>query len=143
MRAAEAVNREALDRRKQHIGHLARHLVGEAAGNEVPLQRRHLNVIEVTGHRTPEHVRPAGRHASDPHRDLDDLLLVEDHAQRVLEDWLQQGMRVRDRLPTLLAPDVRMDRVALDRSRPDDRDLDHQVVEALRPGTRKGLHLRA
>ena len=93
-------------------------------------------MVEVASHRAPEHVRTAGRHARDPHRDFDDLLLVEDHTKRVREDRLEQRMRVRDPLATLFAPDVGMDGVALDRSRPDDRDLDHQVVEALRPGPR-------
>ena len=36
-----------------------------------------------------------------------------------------------------------MHRIALDRPRPDDRDLDHKIVEARRPCARKGLHLRA
>ena len=94
-------------------------------------------------HRATEHVGAARRHARDLHRDLNDLLLIEDHAHRVLENRLQQRVCVRDRLATLLAPDVRMHRVALDRPGPDDRDLDHQVVEARRPCARKGLHLRA
>ena len=35
-----------------------------------------------------------------------------------------------------------MDHVALDRTRPDDRDLDHQVVEAARLEARQHVHLR-
>src|SRR5712692_3003480 len=97
----------------------------------------------MAGHRAPEHVGPTRRHARDPHRDLDDLLLVEDHSQRVLEDRLQQRMWIGDLLATLLSPDVRMNRIALDRPGPDDRYLDHQVVEALRPGAGECLHLRA
>ena len=34
-----------------------------------------------------------------------------------------------------------MDRIALDRAGPDDRDLDHEIVEALRPRLRQRLHL--
>ncbi len=100
-------------------------------------------MVEVACHRPPEAIGTAGRHARDPHRDLDDLLLVEDHPHRVREDRLQQRMRISDRLATLLAPDVRMHRVPLNRPRPDDRDFDHQVVEAFRSGAGKGLHLRA
>jgi hypothetical protein len=33
--------------------------------------------------------------------------------------------------------------VALDRARPDDRDLDHQIIEAARLESRQGIHLRA
>ena len=50
-------------------------------------------------------------------------------------------MQVRHRLQALLAAQERVDGVALDRARPDDRDLDHQVVEALRPRLGERLHL--
>src|SRR4051794_31535144 len=97
----------------------------------------------MTRHRAAKTIGGTGPHARDVHRDLDDLLLVEDHPERVLEDRLEQRMRVRDRLAALLAADVRMHRVALDRPGPDDRDLDHQVVERLWPRARKRLHLRS
>ena len=61
-------------------------------------------------------------------------------------------MEVRHRLDALPAAQVGMDRVALDRARADDRDLDDQVVEVLRPrlaaasasapGTRSGRRPR-
>ena len=50
-------------------------------------------------------------------------------------------MEVRHRLQPLLPPQERVDGVALDRPRPDDRDLDHEVVEALRARLRERLHL--
>ena len=50
-------------------------------------------------------------------------------------------MEVGHRLEALLAAQVRVDGVALDRARPDDRDLDHEVVEVLRPRLRQRLHL--
>ena len=73
----------------------------------------------------------------DPH----DLLLVEDHAHRVLEDRLEAGVEVGHRLQALLAAQVRVDGVALDGARPDDRDLDDEVVEVLRPRLGQRLHL--
>ena len=76
------------------------------------------------------------------HGDLDDLLLVQDHTERVFEHRLQQRMRVGDRLAPLLAPDVWMNRVALDRPWPDDGHLHHQVVEGVGSSTWKRLHLR-
>ncbi len=97
----------------------------------------------MTGHGAAEAVGAAGLHAGDVHRDLDDLLLVEDHPKRVAKDRLEQRMGVCDDLTTLLAPDVGMHRVALDRSRPDDRDLDHEVVEVLRSRSGQRLHLRS
>ena len=50
-------------------------------------------------------------------------------------------MEVGHRLEALLAAQERVDGVALDRARPDDRDLDHQVVEALRARLGERLHL--
>ena len=100
-------------------------------------------MIEMTRHRSPESVSNAWSHACDVHRDLDDLLLVEDHSERVFENRLQQRVRIGHWLAALLAPDVGMDCVALDRSGTDDRDLDHQVVEGLGPRPGQCLHLRA
>ena len=96
----------------------------------------------MAGHRPPKPVRTPRPHPRDVHRDLDDLLLVEDHPERVLEDRLEQRMGVRHRLAALLAPYVGMDGVALDRSRTDDRHLHHQVVECLGARARQCLHLR-
>src|SRR5437899_1950762 len=60
------------------------------------------------------------------HRNLEDLLLVEDDTARFLEDRFQARMDVHHRLLALLAPQVRMHRIALDRSGADagDRDAD-------------------
>ena len=52
-------------------------------------------------------------------------------------------MEVADRLLALPAAQVGVDGVALDRAGPDDRHLDHQVVEVLRARARQRLHLRA
>ena len=50
-------------------------------------------------------------------------------------------MEVGDRLLPGAPAQVRMDRVALHRAGPDDRDLDDQVLEALRPRLGQRLHL--
>src|SRR5690349_20956078 len=94
-------------------------------------------------HRAAKAVGTPRLHAGDVHRDLDDLLLVKDHAERVSEDRLEQRMGIGHRFTTLLAPNVGMDRVALDWSWTDDGNLDDEVVEVLwaRPGQR--LHLGA
>ena len=50
---------------------------------------------------------------------------------RVLaSELLEQRVQVGDRLLPVAAPDVGMHRAALDRAGPDQRDLDHEVVEA-------------
>src|SRR5947207_15922247 len=114
MRAAEAVNGKPLHGREKLVRHLARYVIGQAALDEVTLERRHLDPVQVSSHRAPEPVRGARPHAGDVHRDLDDLLLVKDHAERVSEYRLQQRMGVRHRLASLLAADVWMPRIALD-----------------------------
>ena len=50
-------------------------------------------------------------------------------------------MEVGDRLEALLAAEVGMDGIALDRARSDDRHLDHEVVETVRTRFRERLHL--
>ena len=50
-------------------------------------------------------------------------------------------MQVGHRLQPLLAAQERVDGVALDRARPDDRHLHHEVVEGLRPRLGERLHL--
>ena len=50
-------------------------------------------------------------------------------------------MEVGHRLEPLLAAQERVDGIALDGARPDDRHLHDQVVEVLRPGLGERLHL--
>src|SRR6201995_5517832 len=52
-------------------------------------------------------------------------------------------MVVDYRVEAVAPPDVRGHRATLDRPGPDQRDLDHQVVEHPRPQPRQGGHLRA
>ena len=77
----------------------------------------------------------AGREPGDLDRDPHHLLLVEDHAHRVAEDRLEARVEVGHRLEALLPAEVRVDGVALDRARPDDRDLDDEIVEAASAAT--------
>ena len=81
------------------------------------------------------------REASDLDGDAHDLLLVEDHAHRILEHGLEAGVQVRHGLQPLLATQERVDGVALDRARPDDRHFHDEVVEGLWPRLGKRLHL--
>ena len=64
----------------------------------------------------------------DPHR----LLLEQWHAQRLLEHAAQLGGRVGHFLLPVAAAAIGVDHVALDRSGPDDRDLDDKIVERAR-----------
>jgi len=103
----------------------------------------HLLARAPGAHRPPEAVRFGRAEARHVDGDLHHLLLVQDHAEGVVEDRLEAGMEVGHALQALLAAQVRVDRVPLDGAGADDRDLHDQVVEAL--GTRLGqrLHLGA
>ena len=140
--AAEAEGGETLDGVEELLGRIGRDVVLQTAVDEALVQAAHLDPRAVPVHGPPEAVGLAGSHARNRNADLEDLLLVEDHAQGVLQDRLQPGVGVGHRLPALLAPDVGVHGVALDRPRPDDRHLDHEVVELLGTGPGKRLHLR-
>ncbi len=94
-------------------------------------------------HRLAEDVRLGGGVAAHLDGDLHHLLLVEDHAERVLKDGLEARVRVGDRLLPRAPAQVGVDRVALDRAGADDRHLDDEVLEALGAGLGERLHLRA
>ncbi len=83
--------------------------------------------------------RETRRHDRQPHR----LLLEERHAERLFEHAANRVVRIRDRLLAISSPKIRMDHVTLDRPRPHDRHLDHEVVEAGRPQPRQHAHLGA
>ena len=83
----------------------------------------------------------AGREPGDVDGHLHQLLLEQRHTQRLAERVLQQRMQVGDRLLAVAAADVGMHRPALDGTGTDQRDLDHQVVEAARLQPRQRGHL--
>ena len=83
--------------------------------------------------------REAGADDRDPHR----LLLEQRHAEGLAEHLLQLGLGIDDGLQPFAPAQIGMHHVALDRARPDDRHLDHQVVEGARLDPRQHRHLRA
>src|SRR5437763_10518756 len=64
-----------------------------------------------------------------------------------MQHGLERGMLIRNlvagvSMQSLTPLDVRVDRPALDRARPDDCDLDREVLKILGPGPPQRLHLR-
>jgi hypothetical protein len=94
-------------------------------------------------HRTSELVGLAGREAGALDGDAHRLFLEQRHAERFAENLLQRRFRKHDRLLSLAAAQIRMDHVSLDRTRPDDGDLDDEIVERPRLHPRQHRHLRA
>ena len=94
-------------------------------------------------HGAPQLLGLAAGEAGRLHGDAQQLLLEERHAEGPRQDRLQAGVRVRDGLAAGAAVQVGVHHLPRDRAGPDDRDLDHQVVEALGLHARKRRHLRA
>src|SRR5260370_37057802 len=93
-------------------------------------------------HRPPETVGLAAAEPGAVHRDLEDLLLVEDDAQGLLEDRFQARVDLHHRLLTLLAPQVWMYPIALGRSGADDGGLEDEILERPRARPRQCRDLR-
>ncbi len=110
----------------------------------VRLERREA---PLPAHRAPQPLRLADGEAGEMDGDVEHLVLEDDDAERLPQRLLQQGM-VRGRdivgvLAQLLPPlDVRVHRLPLDRPGTDERHLDRDVVEVLRPRAQQRLHLR-
>ena len=81
-------------------------------------------------HGPPQLLGLAAGKAGRGHGHAQELLLEKRHAEGALQDRLQAGVGVGDRLAALAALEVGMGHLAGDRARPDDRHLHHQVVEA-------------
>ena len=110
-------------------------------GVEALAQFGHAPHRPLRGHGLAELVCLGRAEAGDVDGHLHELLLEQRHAEGLAQARLEQRMQVGDRLLALATPDVRMHRVALDRPGADERDLDHQVVEAAgaEPGQRRHL----
>jgi hypothetical protein len=83
----------------------------------------------LVGHDLPQ---PVGLVAVEPRThpcQLHELLLEYGHTEGLLQDGLGECMGGADGLFARAAPQVRMDRLALDRPGADERHVDHEVLE--------------
>ena len=117
--------------------------VGLHAGDHLFADGGHAHVAALVPHRLAQHVGLARGEAGGDDGHLHALLLKERDAKRALEHRLERRVRVRDRLLTGAPPQVRMHHLALDGPRPDERDLDDEVVEVARLQPWQRVHLRA
>ena len=109
---------------------------------------QHRVATALAAHGPAKSLGLAGREPRQSHRDLQDLLLEHHHPERVAKAVGKQRMVVR-RLEVGVGPpgpavaDVRVHGAAAHGPRPDQRDLDGEVVEVLGPGLQDALDLRA
>ena len=129
-----------------------------AVGSSIPLPRHPSTNLRperldrllapLAAHRAAEPFGLPHAEARGRHRDVEHLILEDDHAERLPERLAER--LVLDRVDEvgvdaepLAALDVGVDGLALDRPRADERDLDGQVVEVLGAGSQEALHLGA
>ena len=77
------------------------------------------------------------------HGDLEHLFLEERHPKRAAQDRLETRIEIRDPFAAGPAREIRMHHVALDRTGPNDRDLDHDIVKTFWLHPRERGHLGA
>ena len=94
-------------------------------------------------HRAAQQVGLVAVDPADGHRHLHQLFLEQRHPHRPLEDRLEFRVQVGDGFLAGPAPDVGVDRAALDRAGADQGDLGDQVVEPARQQPGQGGHLGA
>ena len=139
--------------------HLGEHFFGGRFGNAAALrplaefvpEAGHQIVRAAPAHRPPQRLRLSSGESRECLADLQHLILIKDHAQRLRETVAQQGMidrwligtarRVRAAL-LFAPPDVRVHGAADDRSWPHDCDLDREVLEIARAAATDHLDLR-
>ena len=126
--------------------------VGHLAGDAVPLahavvepaaQPAHPLGRPLGPHRPAQLVGLGGGEAGAVDRELHELLLKQRDAERFSQRGLHRWMVVGDGSLAVAALDVGVHRSALNRSRPDQRHLDDQVVEHPGLQPRQRGHLRA
>ncbi len=146
-RGVALVESEARERGRLAI-QLLRLVPGEAAPidaavHEPGVKLLHLPVRAPGAHGPSEAIGVGRGEAGDLDGDAHHLLLVQDHAQGLLEDGLERRVEIAHRLDALAPPQVGVDRVPLDGPGPDDGHLDDEVIQP--GGARLGqcLHLGA
>ena len=110
------------------VGRNLRHNLGPR--DETIAQRAHLLAGVEVAHGAAQQISVRQRQPGEFVRDAQDLLLVQDHAERLVEQRRQRGMDVFDRLAAQVSPHVGVAQPALDRARPKERQRRQHVVDA-------------
>ena len=124
----EAVARELVDQLEDVGRLLARHALLHRARHELGLLPAHDGLVFLA-HGLAQDVGLAQRVAGHHLGDLQHLLLVDDDAVGLLQDRLQHGMEIVDRLLAVLPVDVGRD--VVHGARPIERGHGHDVLEAV------------
>ncbi len=147
MRLREAKAGEGRELVVDPVGRLLVDAFRHGTSDEPVAERLDRLLAPLSAHRPAQTLRVADREPRERHRHLEHLILEDDDAVRLAQGVAEQlvvDRRYVGRIDPELLPcvDVRMDGLALDRPRPDERDLDGQVVEVLGLRPQQALHLR-
>ncbi len=149
MRLREAEAGEALDLVPDPLRQLRSHpMRGAGALDEAPVVGLDRLQRALAAHRPAQALRLGGGEAGEGDRHFEDLLLVDDRAERLGQHRPQRLVLIGDLVAgvfalALAALYVWMHGAALDRAGPDQRHLHGDVVEVARLGARQHLHLGA
>ena len=116
------------------LAHAAQEQGAECTDAPVFLERRE---------RAAQAVRLIGGEIRAHDGDLHRLFLKQRHAQRLAQHRAEFVRGEGHLLLSVAAADIGVDHVALNGAGPDDRDLDHQIIEIARAHPRQKVHLRA
>ena len=111
----------------------------------IELLAQRLDALDpaLRAHGSAQQVGVFSRAVADGHRHLHQLLLKHGDAEGALQHRLELWVRVRHLFLPELAPHERVHGTTLDGPRPDQGDLNHEVVEPPRLQARQQPHLRA
>ncbi len=139
--------RETVVREGQHplvdpLGQLTGDALGRHSLEQPPPKPLHPFLGTLGPHRPPQLVRLRRGKPRDIDSQLHQLLLEQRHAESLFQGTGHRRVLEVPLLQAVAAPDVRVHRTALDRARPDQRHLDHEIVELSRFQPRQRGQLR-
>ena len=137
----KAIAAEALDLLEGPLGEVLSVALGHHPADHILTEMAHPPGGLEGRHGAAQRVCLGRRETRADDRDLHRLLLKERHAFGLGQNLLQFIRRIFLRLLPLAPTEVGMDHIALNRPRPDDRDLDDDVVENARLEPREHRHL--
>ena len=113
-----------------------------------PVDQFFMELIDQSGfapfaHRPPQLIGFARREPGRDDGKLHCLFLKDRNPQRPVQDCFDFFVGINYRLLTVATLQIGMNHVTLDRTRPNDRDFDHQVIPTTRLEARQHAHLTA
>ena len=143
MRFRKAIERERGDRFHDLVLHRPLDAVPPHSRAQLGLDLGHAFLGALEAHGATQLLGLASGETGDGHGHAQKLFLEQRHAQRPFQNGLKRRVRILHGLPARASIEIGMNHLPDDRAGPDDRHLDHEVVEVIRLHPRQGRHLGA